>query len=122
MSKLRIGLFGAGRGIALAQQCQADGNAELVAVCDRFTATFDDLRAKVDTSNITFYTSFDEFIKHDMDAVLLANYATEHAPYAVRCLDAGFHVMSELLPCQTMKEAVERVEAVCTPTPKTAAL
>ena len=112
MSKLRIGLFGAGRGIALAQQCQADGNAELVAVCDKFTATFDDLKAKVDTSNITFYSSFDEFIKHDMDAVFLANYATEHAPFAVRCLDAGKHVMSELLPCQTMKQAVELVEAV----------
>ena len=47
-----------------------------------------------------------------MDAVVLANYATEHATYAVRCLRAGLHVMSEVLPCETMAQAVELVEAV----------
>ena len=47
-----------------------------------------------------------------MDAVVLANYATEHAPYAIRCLDAGKHVLSEVLPCETMAQAVELIEAV----------
>ena len=47
-----------------------------------------------------------------MDAVVLANYATDHVPFAIRCLEAGKHVISEVLPCQTLKEAVELVEAV----------
>ena len=47
-----------------------------------------------------------------MDCVVLANYANEHAPYAIRCLKAGKHVLSEVLPVQTMREAVELIEAV----------
>ena len=42
----------------------------------------------------------------------LANYATEHAPFAIKAMKAGKHVYSEVLPCQTMKEAVELVETV----------
>ena len=43
---------------------------------------------------------------------MLANYATEHAPFAIRALRQGLHVFSEVLPCQTMKEAVELIETV----------
>ena len=47
-----------------------------------------------------------------MDAVVLANYATEHATYAIRCLNAGKHVLSEVLPSETMAQAVELIETV----------
>ncbi len=47
-----------------------------------------------------------------MDAVVLANYATEHATFAIRCLRAGKHVMSEVLPSETMAQAVELIETV----------
>ena len=60
----------------------------------------------------TNYDNFDDFIKHDMDAVVLANYANEHAPFAIRAMKLGKHVFSEVLPVQTMKEAVELIEAV----------
>lgn len=61
---------------------------------------------------VVFYNNFDDFIKHDMDAVIFANYADEHVPYAVRALKAGMHVMSEVLPCASMAQAVELIEAV----------
>jgi predicted dehydrogenase len=47
-----------------------------------------------------------------MDAVVLANYANEHAPFAVRALEQGLHVISEVLPCQTMAEAVKLIETI----------
>lgn len=47
-----------------------------------------------------------------MDAVVLANYANEHAPLAIRAMRAGKHVFSEVLPVQNLKEAVELIEAV----------
>jgi predicted dehydrogenase len=47
-----------------------------------------------------------------MDAVVLANYANQHAPFAIRAMKLGKHVFSEVLPVQTMKEAVELIEAV----------
>ena len=47
-----------------------------------------------------------------MDAVVLANYATEHATFAIRCMNKGKHVLSEVLPCETMAQAVELIETV----------
>ena len=43
---------------------------------------------------------------------MLANYATEHSIYAVRALKKGKHVLSEVLPCETMAQAVELIETV----------
>jgi predicted dehydrogenase len=51
-------------------------------------------------------------LKTDIDAVMLANYATEHTWAAVKALAAGKHVLSECMACFTMAEAVELVEAV----------
>ena len=48
-----------------------------------------------------------------MDAVVLANYANEHAPFAIKAMKKGLHVFSEVLPVQNMKEAVELVEVFC---------
>lgn len=43
---------------------------------------------------------------------MLANYAHEHAPFAVRALNAGKHVISEVLPAHTLAQAVELAETV----------
>ncbi len=111
--KVRIGVFGAGRGKTMINYCKTAGNAKLVAVCDKFVPSLDELKNDPEISDdVAFYTDFDEFIKHDMDAVILANYATEHAPFAIRCMEAGLDVLSEVLPVQTMKQAVELCECV----------
>ena len=57
-------------------------------------------------------TSMINYCKRADHAVVLANYANEHAPFAIRCLKKGLHVFSEVLPAQNMKEAVALVEAV----------
>lgn len=114
--KVRIGVFGGGRGISMIEFCTFYDEAELVAICDMNEKVLEDCRKflkKYDKENsVTLYKTFDEFIEHDMDAVVLANFATEHAPYAIRCLDKGLHVLSDISPVQCMKEAVELVEAV----------
>ena len=59
----------------------------------------------------SYYTDFDEFIKHDMDAVVLANYAHQHAPFAIKCFERGIHVLSECISNGTMAEGVELIRA-----------
>ena len=112
MKKVRIGVLGAYRGTGMINYCKVADNAELVAICDKYVPALEKQKELCGTDGIAYYTSFDEFIKHDMDAVVLANYANEHVPFAIRCLEAGKHVFSEVLPCQTMQEAVRLVEAV----------
>ena len=111
--RVRVGILGGyHRGNSMLRYCSCADNAEVVAICDRNPDVLREQREKLQDGSISFYDSFDAFIGHDMDAVILANYATEHAPFAIRALERGLHVFSEVLPCQTMKEAVELVEAV----------
>ena len=112
MKKIRIGVLGAYRGTSMINYCKRADHAEVVAICDKSQEALDAQRQYTEGLNITFYDHFDDFINHDMDAVVLANYANEHAPFAIRCLKRGLHVFSEVLPVQNMKEAVELVEAV----------
>ena len=113
-NKIRIGVFGAFRGKTMIQVLAYHPDAALVAVCDRHRPLLDEVGKLAEEAHIqvALYEDFEEFFQHDMDAVVLANYANEHAPYAIRLLRAGRHVLSEVLPCQTMAEAVALIEAV----------
>ena len=112
MRKVKIGVIGIGRGQSMMRFCHAVDNAELVAICDKWEEGLHRHEKEHPDWNVAYYTDYDEFLKHDMDAVVLANYATEHAPFAVKAMKAGKHVYSEVLPVQTMREAVELIETV----------
>lgn len=110
---VKIGVFGGRRGDCMIEWCKKIGGADIVAVCDRDRTVTEELKAKYPDGDIAYYEEFDDFVNHDgLDAVVLANYANQHAPYAIRCLEKGLHVLSEVLPCQTLAEAVALVEAV----------
>ncbi len=112
--KLRIGVFGAGRGMTAVHQLLNNRHARLAAVCDKYEPFLNRCRQTAEKAGVTdaaYYTDFEDFFRHDMDAVVLANYAYQHAPFAVRLLDSGRHVISECLTCATMKEAVDLIEA-----------
>ncbi len=111
MEKVRIGVLGGYRGESMINYAKSASNAVLVAVCDKNSEVIEHQK-RICGENVAYYSDFDEFIKHPMDAVVLANYANEHAPFAIKCLKAGLHVFSEVLPVQTMQEAVELIEAV----------
>ena len=112
MKKVKIGVLGGFRGNSMIQYCKSAQNAEIVAICDKNPDVLERQKKNLAGMDIAFYADFDEFIKHDMDGIVLANYAHQHAPFAIKAMRAGKHVFSEVLPCQTMKEAVELVEAV----------
>lgn len=114
MEKIKVGVMGAYRGGSMINYCKGAENAQVVAICDKLPELLDEQRRKAEAEglNIAFYDNFEDFIKHDMDAVVLANYANEHAPFAIRAMKAGKHVFSEVLPVQTMKEAVALIETV----------
>lgn len=112
MRKIKVGVLGAYRGSSMINYCAVANNAEVVAICDKWEKGLAIQKELHKDLPITYYNNFEEFIKHDMDAVVLANYANEHAPFAIKAMKQGKHVFSEVLPVQTMKEAVELIEAV----------
>ena len=112
--KIKVGVFGAWRGRSMIWSCAERPDTEVVAVCDKNRTAIERVKAEGRRAGrrITFYTDADKFFNHDFDAVVLANYANEHAPFAIRALLSGRHVMSEVLAVQTLDEAVRLVETV----------
>ena len=82
---------------------------ELAAICDTWEER---LLAEGEALNVQTFVDYDEFLGCDMDAVVLANYFHEHAPFAIEALNAGMHVMSETAACHTLGEGVALARAV----------
>ena len=53
-----------------------------------------------------------DVLAHDMEGVILANSFDEHAPLAVKALQAGKHVMSETAACKSLAEGVQLLRTV----------
>jgi predicted dehydrogenase len=107
--RIRLGVWGLGRGLSFYKTCAAlhldvvagcDFNAHM---CNRFKQMYPDALVTDDA---------DAFLSADFDAVLLATYCPAHADDAIRCLEAGKHVLSEVTAFHTMAEGVRLVEAV----------
>jgi predicted dehydrogenase len=106
---IRVGVIGVGRGQSFAQAATDVVGMELVALCDLWKERLEKVGQKYEVAT---YTDYDEFLTHDMDAVILANYFHEHAPFAIKALKAGKHVMSETSANTTLAEGVALCRAV----------
>ena len=111
--KIRIGVVGTGRGKTFMDPPDCTG-LELAAVCDRREDKLEFIRRRYDRDGkLGLYTDYAEMLeKADIDAVVLCNYFHEHAPFAVKALRAGKHVLSECLCASTLAEAVELCRTV----------
>jgi len=108
MKKIKIGVFGAGRGVDLAQNFMML-NCDIVALCDSLPSRLKKGASRL--GDVTLYEDFDEFIDHGLDAVIIANNFHEHAPYAIKCFERGIHVFCECISNGTMAEGVELIRA-----------
>jgi predicted dehydrogenase len=106
---IRVGVVGVGRGQTFAAGAGELSGTKLVAICDTWEER---LNAVGKRYNVSTYTDYDAFLGHDMDAVVLANYFHEHAPFAIKALRAGKHVMSECSSNGTLAEGVALCRAV----------
>ena len=115
-SMIRIGILGATRGLNFAFAAKKYSlNLEISAVCDCFQPLLGKVKAQLPSLGYApvFFADYREMLaKADIDAVVIANNANEHAPAAIEALKSGRHVLSECLPTQTPGEAVELVNAV----------
>jgi len=106
---IRVGVIGLSRGVSFAAGAEFAG-MKLVALCDSWKERL--TQASKRFRGVTPYTDYDRFLEHDMDAVVLANYFHQHAPFAAKALNAGLHVLSETSACKTLGEGVALARAV----------
>ncbi len=102
--KIKLGIVGTRRGKSfMDRKIHELLGLEAVAVCDNREEKLNKIKENYDAA---VYTDYDAFLKHDMDAVVLANYFHEHAPFALKALEAGKHVLSETSCNATLSEGV----------------
>jgi len=107
--KPRIGIVGLGRGdsfFSLISEC----GGELVAVCDTNTSKFKKVIPYMAPCG-GYYQDYDEFLKCDLDGVILTNYFTEHAEFAIKAMKAGKAVLTECTAAVTMAQCVKLLRA-----------
>lgn len=109
MKKIRMGIFGLGRGSDYFENI-INNNGEVVAVCDRDEKKVKDALDFLGENTVA-YSDFDAFIEHDMDAVYIANCFHEHTPFVVKCLERNLNVLCECTSNATMGEGVAIVRA-----------
>lgn len=113
MADIRIGVFGAWRGNSYISLLKAEPRVDLIAVCDKNISDKENDEA---LKGVALFRDFDSFLaygkENGMNAVFLANYFHQHAPFAIRAMEAGMDVVSECTSASTLKECVELVEAV----------
>ncbi len=115
MQSLRFGLLGTGgnnvgsaRGLDHARHLEALDAGEIVAVCDVVPEAADRAAAQL---GATAYTDYDKFLRHGLDLVIIATPDVLHAQQAIRALDAGVGVVSEVPATTSLDDARQLVQA-----------
>ena len=113
---IKCGVVGLGRGTAVARCLAGVKNAKLVSVCDHNPAIlksgYEELSEAVNDPNLIQFSDYDEFLKSDIDAVIVATEAVYHVPIVIKAFEAGKHVLCEIPSVNSVEEAKELKAAV----------
>lgn len=107
--RIKLGIWGLGRGGSFVA-CAKDLNIDVVAGCD-FSPYIREKFAKAHPE-VAITDNEDEFLKMDIDAVLVATWFPYHADHCIKALNAGKHVMCEVTSFMKPSDGVRLVEAV----------
>ena len=113
---IRIGVFGCRRGKTYIKALRLGKirGARVTALCDKDESRMEKCAEYCYKGRLApkRFTDAEEFFSSGLfDAVILCNYFHEHAPWAVRFLRAGIHVLSETMAAGTLSEAAALCEA-----------
>lgn len=105
---IKFGIVGLGRGKGLIVDSLHDPDVQLTAICDRNPEKLQAAQeyfAKEQVTDLILCDNYDDLLKTDIDAVIIATDAVCHVPYAVQALEAGKHVLSEIPAVNSLEEA-----------------
>ena len=98
MKKIKFGIVGYGKiGKIRNQTISSLKNAQLKAIHDIS-------KIEIEDTSIKFFSNYEEFLKQDIDAVIISTYAKYSSEYTIKALKAGKHVFCEKPPSLNSKE------------------
>ncbi|MBN1256489.1 MAG: Gfo/Idh/MocA family oxidoreductase [Planctomycetes bacterium] len=110
ITSLKVGIIGIVRGYWFIQALKHTSNIELAALCARDN---DKLKssAKKWGLNVKLYTSYEQMLASDIDAVIVATPVPLHAEHAIAALNAGKHVLSEVPAASNLEDCQRLLQA-----------
>jgi len=108
--KLRVGVYGTRRGGNLAGYFAEHSDVEIAAGCDFSEPALAAFASRFPAARL--FRDYGEMLAADFDILILASFCHEHGPDAVKALQAGKHVFSEVTAFHTLADGVALVEAV----------
>ncbi len=115
MKKISFGILGGTRGMDMYNRVLKNHPyAQVSAICETYPPLAEKMTRELTGGShaIRVFSDYNAFLDSGIDAVVIANYANEHATFAIQALKHGIHVYSEVMPAETMSEAVALCEAV----------
>ena len=111
--KCKLAVIGMGqRGAAFAEMIKAAPDAELSAVCDSSAERANCFLKELGLENTPLYSSVDELLaKGDFDAAVITLPDFLHCECAVKCCNAGKHIMLEKPMAPTAAECRKIIQA-----------
>src|SRR5687767_15049368 len=108
---IRFAVIGGSRGHSFAQSAQSlPDKIKLTAICDLREEVLEKWRGR---DGIRCYTDYQQVLEDpEIDAVCIATPLKLHAGQAIAALNAGKHVLSEVIAAYTLDECYALVEAV----------
>lgn len=109
---IKFGIVGLNRGL-IAKCLIKRSDVKLTAICDiredKLIAAekqiTDEIKRCKKRYSVALFSDFDEMLKSDVDAILIATDADKHTPLVIKAMDAGKHVISEIPAVNTLEEA-----------------
>ena len=109
---IKVGLVGA-RAESFVSAFSARDDAKITAVCDLDEEIVGNLGDRLSLPKEARFRIYEDMLdRADIDAVLIATPMQCHVPQAIKALQTGRHVMSEVTAAVTMDELWWLIEAV----------
>jgi predicted dehydrogenase len=107
----RVGLVGVSRGSSLVRPFGIFPETEITTLCDLDEQRLANVGRDFQIADNHLYSDYDRFLDSPVDIVVVGTPIQFHADQAVRALEAGKHVLSEVTAAYTLEDCQRIVEA-----------
>lgn len=99
---LKVGIAGTRRGLVYIGCFDAIKNVRVTSICSKNEEKLKEIAKKIKGKK--FFTDYEEFLKSDIDIVVVAVPLPLHAEFSIRALEKGKHVLCEVPPVNSIDE------------------
>ena len=115
--KVRLGCIGVGgRGPYLLEAAAMHPAVEIRAICDIDAGNLEEcekmLRERLNIADVQCFSTAEDMLKADIDAVIVATHIAKHTEMAILALEHGKHVLSEIPTVGSIDDAKKLIAAV----------